>query len=249
MMSEQKRPDRSRHVVITGATGGIGEQLCRQFAANGYDVSAMARDAGKLDSLFGQDSAIAPYVLDVADDAACNEAMADAARTSGPVDVLIANAAIYPKGFFLDQPASEFAQALRINVEGVANCIRPVLPSMLERNLGRIIVMGSLSDIGSPPGSYAYSVSKGALHPLVRTIAREIDRTRYPNVLVNEFSPGPTKTRMSDTGHDPADIYSMLIGLVECGPGGPHGQFFQEGRLVRIGESWKAALKRLVLRR
>jgi NAD(P)-dependent dehydrogenase (short-subunit alcohol dehydrogenase family) len=92
-------------------------------------------------------------------------------------------------------------------------------------------------------------VSKGALHSLVRGIAREIDRSRYPHVLVNEFSPGATRTAMSEYGNDPEAIFAMIRPLVECGADGPHGAFFQEGRRIRIGESWKGALKRIVLRR
>ena len=237
------------HVAITGATGGIGRALAKQFAEAGYRVSAIARDAAKLESLSTSHPRIKSFVADVADPQSCSRALATAAEDNGPVDALIANAAIYPQGFFVDQPAEVFSATLRVNIEGVANSIRPVLPGMLERNLGRIVVMGSLTDIGAPAGSSAYSVSKGAIHPLVRTIAREIDRERYPNVLINEFSPGATRTAMSSFGHDPEDIFPMLIDLIRCGPTGPQGRFFQEGRQLHIGESWKGTLKRIILRK
>jgi short-subunit dehydrogenase len=138
---------------------------------------------------------------------------------------------------------------MRTNIEGVANSIRPVLPSMLARNCGRIVVMGSLADMNPFPGSMAYAVTKGALHALTRGVALEIDRDRYPNVLVNEFSPGATRTSMSDHGNRPEDIFPMLHRLVAFESGGPHGQFFQEWRQIRVGESWKGALKRLILRK
>jgi NAD(P)-dependent dehydrogenase (short-subunit alcohol dehydrogenase family) len=238
-----------RTVAITGAAGGIGRALARQFAQAGYSVAAIVRDGAAIGELAALDPAIEGYQGDVADPASIGAALEAAARAQGAIDVLIANAAIHPRGWFLDQGPEVLEQVLRVNVAGVANTIRPVLPAMLARNHGRIVVMGSLADMNPRPPSLAYAVSKGALHTLVRGIALEIDRTRYPDVLVNEFSPGATRTAMSDHGNDPEAIFAMLRPLVECGADGPHGAFFQEGRRIRVGESWKGALKRLVLRR
>lgn len=240
----------SRHVAITGATGGIGAALARQFAQSGYLVSAIGRSRPALDDLAASHERISAFHLaDIADGTACADTFAKIRAANGPVEILITAAAIYPKAFFLDQDAGHIAEVLRTNIEGVANSVREVLPAMLERNFGRVVIFGSLADMNPMPGSLAYSVSKGALHSLSKGIAGEIDRDRFPNVLVNEFSPGPTRTRMSDGGHAPEDIFPMLLPLVECGSDGPHGRFFQEGKEIRIGESWKAALKRVVLRR
>lgn len=238
-----------KSVAITGAAGGIGRALSRQFAAAGYAVAAIARGEGAMSELAALHPAIRFYKGDVGDPASIEGALSAAVAELGPIDVLIANAAIHPRGWFLDQGPEVLEEVLRINVAGVANTIRTVLPAMLSRNHGRIVVMGSLADMNPRPPSLAYAVSKGALHSLVRGIALEIDRDRYPDVLINEFSPGATRTSMSSYGNEPDDIFPMLRPLVECGADGPHGAFFQEGRQIRIGESWKRALKRFVLRR
>jgi len=238
-----------RHLAITGATGGIGAALTRQFARKGYKVTAIGRDRAALAQLETHGDAIFGTAADVSDSTVCSRAFAEGAERFGPVDCLVAAAAIYEKAYFLDQHPEHLAEALRINVVGVANSVRCVLPAMLERNFGRVVVVGTLADMNPQPGSMAYCVSKGALHPLVKAIAGEIDRDRYPNVLVNEFSPGATKTAMSNYGNEPEDIFDMIRPLVECGQDGPHGRFFQEGREIRVGESWKAAIKRIVLRR
>ena len=241
-MSEQKG-----HIAITGATGGIGKALTRQFAKAGWKVSAIGRNRALLDELAQE--GVAVIEGDVADGESCKSAFAKAVEAHGRIDALIAAAAVYPKVHFLDQDPAHLDDVLRINVVGVANSVREVLPAMLDQNYGRVVVVGSLADMTPVPGSLAYSVSKGALHPLVRGIAREVDRDRYPDVLVNEFSPGATRTAMSATGNDPEDIYAMLLPLIECGADGPHGRFFQEWREIRIGESWKGAIKRIILRR
>ena len=238
----------TRHIAITGATGGIGKALARQFADAGWQVSAIGRNRAVLDELAAWDGVHA-VEGDVADGASCSAAFDEAIAKSGPVEALVAAAAVYPKAHFLDQDPAHLEEVLKTNVVGVANSVREVLPAMLERNFGRVVVVGSLADMNPVPGSLAYSVSKGALHTLVRAIASEIDRDRYPNVLVNEFSPGATRTAMSATGNDPEDIYAMLLPLVECDRDGPHGRFFQERREIRIGETWKGAVKRIVLRR
>lgn len=238
-----------RHIVITGATGGIGSALTRRFANEGYLVSAIGRNPVVLDQLSSMSDNIAGFAADVGNEEACARAFAEASEQFGPADALIAAAAVYPKAHFLDQEPGHLEEVMRINVLGVANSVRAVLPSMLERNFGRVVVVGSLAGMKPLPGSLAYSVSKWTLHSLVRGIAGEIDRDRYPNVLINEFSPGATRTAMSDLGNDPEDIFDWIRPLVECDANGPQGQFFQEGRQIRIGESWKAAIKRIVLRR
>lgn len=239
----------SRHVAITGASGGIGQALARRFAADGHRVSAMGRNADVLAKLAETAPGIVPITVDVADGASCTAAFAAAEAAHGRIEHLIAGAAIYPKAFFLDQTPEHLDEVLRINVVGVANAVRAVLPAMLAQNYGRVVVIGSLADMNPLPGSLAYSVSKGALHTLVRGIAGEIDRDRYPDVLINEFSPGATRTAMSDHGHAPDEIYPMLLPLLHCGRDGPQGRFFQEWREIRLGESWKGTIKRIVLRR
>lgn len=237
-----------RHIVITGATGGIGAALARRFAAAGYKVSAMGRNRTLLGELEQVSDNIAGFACDIGDGVDTARAFAEARERFGYPDSLIAAAAVYPKAYFLDQGSDHLAEVLQTNVVGVANAVREVLPAMLERNFGRVVVVGSLAGMKPLPGSLAYSVSKWALHSLVRGISGEIDRDRYPNVLVNEFSPGATRTAMSTRGNDPEAIYDWILPLIECGPNGPRGRFFQEWREIRIGESWKAAIKRIVLR-
>lgn len=234
-----------RVVAVTGAGQGIGRALASGLARRGHRVAALSRSKPVFD-----DPAILALAVDVADHAATAAAFAEVADSLGPVEVLVANAAIYRQGWFLDQPADEFAAHFRTNVEGVANCSRAVLPAMLGNNRGSIIVLGSLADMNPLPGTVAYAASKGALHALIKGIANEIDPRRYPGVMVNEFNPGATQTQMSGAGKPPEDVLHAMLPLIEAEPGGPHGRVFAEGREIFLGESWKGAIKRrLGLRR
>ncbi|MDN3275941.1 SDR family NAD(P)-dependent oxidoreductase [Frankia sp. RB7] len=240
-----------RTVVVTGAGTGIGRALCVGFTFDDYVVVGLGRTAATLEETkeVCKNELFSYLVADVADSTAVAAALAQIAAELGPIDVLVCNAAVYPRVYFLDQPADEWTRAVTINVCGVANCCRAVLPSMLERNAGRIIIVGSFADISPLPGTTAYSASKGALHPLARALSTEIDRQRYPNVLINEFNPGATQTAMSESGHEPAAVYPWLKNIVDLPSGGTTGRIFLCDREFRPDEGRKAKLKRYLLQR
>lgn len=233
-----------RVVAVSGGGSGIGRAVARDLALRGFDVIIMGRTKESLHATAEGRPGIHCFVVDVVDAVAVENVISEVENDFGPVDVLIANAAIYPKVHFLDQSAENFALTMRTNTEGVANLIRSVLPGMLARNLGRIIVVGSLADINPIPTAVSYSVSKGALRSLVRGIAAEIDRARYPNVLINEILPGPTRTTMSASGQPPEALCVHFRTLIDLPTGGPTGRSFVEGKEIHIGESWKQAIKR-----
>ncbi len=234
-----------RVAAVTGAGSGIGRAIAHGLAAAGYRVAILGRRMESLTETARGQLGITPFSLDVADASRCAAVLAEVEMQLGPVDILVANAAIYPRVHFLDQSPTSFEETMQINVHGVANAVRAVLPGMLARNAGRVIVMGSLADLNPLPGACAYSVSKGALHALVRGIAMEIDRARYPNVLVNELNPGRTRTAMSTGGQPPEAVYPLVQALIDQASGGAHGRMFVRDREVRPNEG----PRRMLLRR
>jgi NAD(P)-dependent dehydrogenase (short-subunit alcohol dehydrogenase family) len=241
---------RLQTVVVTGAGTGIGRALCVGFTFDGHIVVGLGRNASTLEETKRacKKELFSYLTVDVSDNTAVTATLAQVAAEIGSIDVIVCNAAVYPQAYFLDQPADEWTHALLINVCGVANCCRAVLPAMLERNAGRIVIVGSFADISPLPGTSVYSASKGALHPLTRALSVEIDRQRYPNVLINEFNPGATRTGMSESGHEPAAVYPWLKSIVDLPSGGPTGRIFLCDREFQPHESRKARIKRFLLR-
>jgi NAD(P)-dependent dehydrogenase (short-subunit alcohol dehydrogenase family) len=235
-------------VVISGAGAGIGRALAVGFAAEGWRVAGL----GRTDAALRGTQELCPQgqfdwrVVDVAAAGAVDGAMASICETWGPIYGLVCNAAIYPRVYFLDQSAEDWTRTLAVNVGGVANCCRAALPTMLERNAGRIVVIGSLADMKPVSGSSAYSASKAALHAFVRALAIEIDPVRYPNVLVNEYNPSATATSMSEAGVDPAFHYAPVKRLIDLESGGPTGRMFLHNKEFRPNEGLKQRLRRLV---
>lgn len=210
-------------IVITGAGSGLGRALSIGLARRGAQVVGIgSREAplAETQALAGE-ARFARRTADVADAPALTRAIEAIAAELGRIDVLINNAAVYPKLAFLDQDARGWMRVLEVNVGGVANGCRAALPIMLRQGRGRIINVGSFADKAPIPNSSAYSASKGALRALTKAIGAEL-AGRYPAVSCFEWIPGQLKTQMSGfTGIDPevcVDWAEQLIGLPEVGP-------------------------------
>lgn len=236
-----------RVIIITGAGAGLGRALARGAAARGDVAVAIGRDGPALaETGRGLDPArFDARIADVADFAALEAAIAAAIARHGRVDGLFANAAVYPRGFLVDQPVAVFMEALAVNVGGVAAACRAVLPAMTDRARGRIVTVGSFADRGPLADSAAYSASKGALHALTRAIAAEVG-TDFPDLLVNEWVPGALATRMGVAdGIAPETAAGWGLDLLDLPAGGPTGRIFNGQQM----EEEPLSLRRRVLRK
>jgi NAD(P)-dependent dehydrogenase (short-subunit alcohol dehydrogenase family) len=140
-------------VVITGAGSGVGRGYAIGFCADGARVLGIGRTQADLEETArlcagGRMSFVVGDVSRPADVALLFER---AREQFGAVDVLVNNAATYPKRPFLDTSPEEWVATIGTNVNGVALCCRAALPSMLERGHGRIINIGSLPGASRSP--------------------------------------------------------------------------------------------------
>lgn len=184
------------NTFITGASSGIGRSLARKLALKGDAVAVMARRQPELDALVREIAAAGgratAIVGDVTDRAAVAAAVRAAEESLGPLDRLIANA-----GGGKRTPAESFSAAdveemFRLNVIGVANCIEAVLPGMLARRRGHIVVMGSLAGVAGLPQAAGYCAAKAALRILAESLRAEI---AGKGIDVTCLAPGFVRTR------------------------------------------------------
>ena len=239
-----------KSVIVTGAGSGIGRALAAGFCADGASVIGFGRTRADLEETARQCKAgeMHAVVGDVGRPEDVERLFSDAARLQGKVDILVNNAAQYPKVAFLETSGEEWARVIQTNVIGMALCCRAALPGMLERGFGRVLNLGSFAWMGPIPKSSAYSASKGAVRPFTRALAAEIDRDRYPDVLINELIPGIVRTRMSETGEEPADVYRHARFVASLPRSGPTGKTFLQSALHIEDYRLRTRLRRFVSR-
>jgi NAD(P)-dependent dehydrogenase (short-subunit alcohol dehydrogenase family) len=158
---------RDRLAVVTGASAGLGAQLCLDLARAGATVVGLARNVERLDALAVAMRAHSPtsrtMVCDVADTAALRAALAGIAETDGPIDLLINNAAQDPGVRLADISEDDFRHTFDVNFFAPVAATLAVLPAMLERGHGIIVNVSSDGGRLPSPGPGAYPSSKAAL--------------------------------------------------------------------------------------
>ena len=191
---------KNRGVLITGAGRGIGKRLALGFAAAGAHVGLLARSKAELDlaklEIEHAGGVALRFRADVRDfEQIC--AAVDRMRVHfGSLDILIAAAGSQgPIGPLVNVKPSEFADTVEINLMGVLHACQAVLPHMIERRSGKIIVLSGGGAAYARPNFAAYAASKAAVVRMVETLAEEV---RDKNIQVNCMAPGGTYTSMTD---------------------------------------------------
>ncbi|MDG2374974.1 MAG: 3-oxoacyl-ACP reductase FabG [Woeseiaceae bacterium] len=183
-------------VIVTGAARGLGQEYARQFARLGARVVACdLRDCS--DTLAAvEDEGAKGLALntDVTSAESTKEMAAAAVDAFGGIDILVNNAALYGSLTFapfdkLDE--SEWDSTMDVNVKGVWQCCKAVVPSMREREGGAIVNISSLAATYGMPNGLHYTASKAAVIGITRGLAREIGRF---NIRVNTVAPNVVNT-------------------------------------------------------
>jgi NAD(P)-dependent dehydrogenase (short-subunit alcohol dehydrogenase family) len=187
--------------LVTGGGRGIGANIARELAAAGARVAVAARTREQVDEIAREIDGLA-VAVDVTDREAVERLVADVEKELGPIDLLAANAGISSgSGPLWESDPDDWWHVIEVNVLGVYLCCRAVLPGMLERGRGRLVITGS--GAGYLPGSTntAYSASKAAVNRLAETLAESLRETP---VRVFVFSPGLVQTELTSSVPDDA---------------------------------------------
>ena len=225
-----------RIALVTGANRGIGFEVCRQLATEGFLVLLTARDARKAKAAadaLSRAGRVEPLALDVADANGVAKAAAEVARRHGQLDILINNAGINYDTWETVENADingTVIETITTNLLGPWRVCQAFLPLLRKSRAGRIVNVssesGSLAHMGAGPP--AYQVTKAALNALTRTLAGEL---RGSHILVNSVCPGWVATDMGGTGGRPvAEGAAGIVWAATLPDDGPSGGFFRDGK-------------------
>lgn len=175
--------------VVTGAASGIGLASTEAMLTAGARVVLVDRDEAALTALCSKlgDAAI-PLVIDLLDPKACATLAPRVLETAGQIDILHANAGSYVGGDLVDADTAAIDRMLNLNVNVVMKNVHDVLPHMIGRRSGDIIVTSSLAAHFPTPWEPVYASSKWAINCFVQTVRRQVFKH---GIRVGSISPGP----------------------------------------------------------
>jgi len=187
-------------VLVTGAGRGIGKRLAIGFATAGARVGLLARSKSELElaALEIEHAGGMPLRIpaDVTDFEQLTVAVDRMKVRFGGVHVLICAAGVQgPIGPLAETTSKAWAETITTNLLGVMNACRAVLPQMIERRAGKIIILSGIGAAAPRPNFSAYAAAKAAIVRLAETVAEEV---RDHNVQINCMAPGGTYTSMTD---------------------------------------------------
>lgn len=214
-----------KNILITGASSGIGQEFAVQYASPDTRLFLTGRDADRLEAVArecrSKGSEVVAGCLDVVDRHAMADWIDGLVRDFG-VDLVIANAGI--SGGFGGQNIDEILRDYKIfdvNLMGVLNTIYPVVPHMVARKSGQIVIISSLASFIPMPSAPAYSASKAAVRFYGEALAVKL---KPHNIQVTVICPGFIKSRMTDVNDFPMPclmetdmaVRHMIGGISRC---------------------------------
>ena len=175
--------------AVTGAASGIGLATVEAMLAAGARVVLVDRDQAALAALYDKHGdKVIPLCIDLLDPAACSTMMPSILEKAGQLDILYANAGTYIGGDLVEADPAGIDRMLNLNVNVVMKNVHDVLPHMIERGTGDIVVTGSVAGHFPVPWEPVYAASKWAVNCFVQTVRRQVNKK---GIRVSAVSPGP----------------------------------------------------------
>jgi 3-oxoacyl-[acyl-carrier protein] reductase len=214
-------------VLITGATGGIGQKIAEEFAKEGSIICLSATNEEKLQN-FSKTLPGEQFILpcNLKNTEEVESLVEKATDLMGGIDILICNAGITKDNIFLRMKNEEFADVIDINLKSSFILSRNAVKKMIKNRFGRIINISSVVGFSGNPGQANYVASKAGLVGMTKSIAIE---TASRNITANCVAPGFIESPMTDVLNDKqkeAILGKIPVGKMGCADDIAHGVLF-----------------------
>ncbi|MHA7901012.1 MAG: 3-oxoacyl-[acyl-carrier-protein] reductase [Henriciella sp.] len=200
-------------VLVTGATGGIGESIARTMHAAGAEVVLSGRRVEKLEALaaeLGGRTHIAP--CDLSDPEQADALVGQAIELGGKLDILVANAGVTRDKLLMQMKDEDFQDIIRVNLESYFRLCRKAVRPMMKARGGRIIGIASIVGVTGNPGQSNYCASKAGMIGFTKSLAQEVASR---GITANTIAPGFIESPMTDVLPDAQK--ELLLGQIPSG--------------------------------
>ena len=219
-------------LLVTGASRGVGFEICKQAAANGHKVIALSRNISPLKGVPN----IHPFSVDLSNELEVVDFVKEISSSFKSIDVLINNAGSLINKPFLEISSSDFEAVFKVNVFAVASLTRLMLPMMNAKgHVLNITSMGGVQGSAKFPGLSAYSSSKGALVILTELLAEEYKES---GPSFNALALGAVQTEMLEEAFPgykaPVSAVQMAEYIIDFAL---KGHQFYNGKVLPISSS------------
>ena len=181
--------------LVTGASEGIGLELARAFAADGWDLAIVARGEERLRAAAAELQAfghtVATFACDLAKDGAAQQLYDAVTRAGLRIDALVNNAGVATHGKFVDISTGDELAAIHLNVIALTHLLKLFVPPMVARGSGYVLNVASTAGLQPGPTMAAYYATKAYVLSLSEALSEEL---RGTGVRVTALCPGPTHT-------------------------------------------------------
>jgi len=180
--------------LVTGGASGMGRIVALRLAARGARVAIFDLNEQGLQDTVQANSAITPFCCDVANVQEVEDRVTEVTSQLGPIDLLVHAAALMPGHSLVDETHEGMERLFRINYFGTTYMVKAVLPAMLERGDGRIVVFGSIAGVALVPKMGAYCATKAGFSKYLEALRCE---TCNESISITELSPGYIDTELN----------------------------------------------------
>lgn len=196
--------------IVTGAGKGFGEEIAKEFYAQGAKLALITRSKEDIDNLMVKfdSERVLSICGDVSDGNIVSQFISQTINKFGVIDVLVNNAGMRFRKEFLDISNDELDQVLDVNLKSMVFLCQKVLPYMIKNNSGKIINMSSIAGTLGFANLSGYVISKAAIIGLTKSLAVEFaDR----NIQINALAPGFCKTSYFENFQENKELYDFTL--------------------------------------